>query len=256
MQSIPLAEYRCECGKLLFKGVVRTTQIQIKCKRCGALSSFGPSDARAVSDRYGVLAARDGTILSVSDSVRKILGYTPEELCSMNMRDLRSYESEGKEYEVPLGCTAEEAHRAKDGRLVSVRVRHEPAGTVPVTMLFTCDVQLPAVLNDAPHDFVTHELYLEIDTTLRCRYASYGVTKLLGIPTYSLVGASLEVLLEEGSVRRCRNLARIDHTVYSPRFLENVRLHGAVEQTFRMHVVPMWRDDGVLNGHTILLERE
>lgn len=256
MQSTPLAEYRCACGKLLFKGVVRTTQIQIKCKRCSALSSFGPSDARTLSGRYGVLTAEDGTILSVSDSITKILGYTPEELCSLNLHDLRSYDQGSAGREMPSYGSVVETHRGKDGRSVSVRVRHEPAGMSPAAILYTCDIQPPAVLNDAPNDFIAHELYLEVDTALRCRYASYGVTKLLGIPAYSLVGASLETLLEQGSVRRCRSLTRIDHTVYSPRFLEDVRLHGVTKRTFRIHAVPAWRDDGVLGGYTLLLEED
>jgi phage FluMu protein Com len=36
-----LKEYRCSCGKLLFKGLLGTSIVEIKCKRCNNISSFG-----------------------------------------------------------------------------------------------------------------------------------------------------------------------------------------------------------------------
>jgi len=34
-------EYRCSCGKLLFKGQDLSGIIEIKCKRCGHIKSIG-----------------------------------------------------------------------------------------------------------------------------------------------------------------------------------------------------------------------
>lgn len=33
-------EYRCDCGKLLFKGSLAVAVIEIKCKRCGKVNVF------------------------------------------------------------------------------------------------------------------------------------------------------------------------------------------------------------------------
>jgi len=33
-------EYRCNCGKLLFKGSGLSGKIEIKCKRCGTIKSI------------------------------------------------------------------------------------------------------------------------------------------------------------------------------------------------------------------------
>jgi len=33
-------EYRCECGKLLFKGLLIESEVQIKCRGCGKIISI------------------------------------------------------------------------------------------------------------------------------------------------------------------------------------------------------------------------
>jgi hypothetical protein len=35
-----LKEYRCACGKMLFKGALFLSLVEIKCKRCSAISRF------------------------------------------------------------------------------------------------------------------------------------------------------------------------------------------------------------------------
>jgi hypothetical protein len=41
MENSNLEDYRCICGKLLFKGVVLVSLVEIKCKRCSRVTSFG-----------------------------------------------------------------------------------------------------------------------------------------------------------------------------------------------------------------------
>lgn len=40
--TLPLTDHRCSCGRLLFKGELRTAWIEIKCRRCGELAHFSP----------------------------------------------------------------------------------------------------------------------------------------------------------------------------------------------------------------------
>lgn len=35
-----LHEYRCDCGKLLFKSPFFTGRIEVKCRRCGFIKAF------------------------------------------------------------------------------------------------------------------------------------------------------------------------------------------------------------------------
>lgn len=39
--TLTLQEYRCTCGKLLFKGLVGNSIVEVKCRRCDKVSSFG-----------------------------------------------------------------------------------------------------------------------------------------------------------------------------------------------------------------------
>lgn len=40
MEPNLLIEYRCACGKLLFKGIILVSVVEIKCKRCGQTKTF------------------------------------------------------------------------------------------------------------------------------------------------------------------------------------------------------------------------
>lgn len=40
MITTPLREYRCSCGKLLFKGALGMGSIEIKCRRCSQIRRF------------------------------------------------------------------------------------------------------------------------------------------------------------------------------------------------------------------------
>lgn len=40
MELRSLIEYRCACGKLLFKGLMLVSVVEIKCKRCGETRTF------------------------------------------------------------------------------------------------------------------------------------------------------------------------------------------------------------------------
>lgn len=40
MKFPSLSEYRCDCGKLLFKGSLLLSIIEVKCRRCGKVSVF------------------------------------------------------------------------------------------------------------------------------------------------------------------------------------------------------------------------
>ena len=77
MEKIPLREYRCKCGKLLFKGLLFLGVVEIKCKRCGALvmaEDIRPGSFALVESNADLL------ITIVSGHPRKVLGYTNSDL--------------------------------------------------------------------------------------------------------------------------------------------------------------------------------
>ena len=81
MDSMLNKEYRCDCGKLLFKGMLSSGRIEIKCLRCGKILTI--SDSNIINgpvDNYSISFKPNGEIVDASLSVEKILGYKPDEL--------------------------------------------------------------------------------------------------------------------------------------------------------------------------------
>lgn len=68
MDTTLLKEYRCACGKLLFRGLMHISTVEVKCKRCGKTRVFR-DDARGarsfmlvVDDGGKVVDACDGIV--------------------------------------------------------------------------------------------------------------------------------------------------------------------------------------------------
>lgn len=54
MENLRLKEYRCTCGKLLFKGFLADAVIEIKCKRCEKVSLFKENYSQKISAPFDV----------------------------------------------------------------------------------------------------------------------------------------------------------------------------------------------------------
>jgi PAS domain S-box-containing protein len=84
-----LRTYRCICGKLLFKGLLLSSTIQIKCKKCGELISFqGLSDQPTREDKYALMTDKQGRVISASSNIRRLLGYELDEFLSHTLSSL------------------------------------------------------------------------------------------------------------------------------------------------------------------------
>jgi|WetSurMetagenome_2_1015567.scaffolds.fasta_scaffold829419_1 hypothetical protein len=59
-----LNEYRCKCGRLLFKGALLACRLEIKCKRCGEIKTIVCGDINpdsyAISAGIGLGVLNDG----------------------------------------------------------------------------------------------------------------------------------------------------------------------------------------------------
>ena len=51
MEQFNLSEYRCDCGKLLFKGDLKDCRVEIKCRRCGEIKTIDFSDGKRIENR-------------------------------------------------------------------------------------------------------------------------------------------------------------------------------------------------------------
>lgn len=87
MKSSVQMDYRCNCGKLLFRGLVFHSSVEAKCPRCNKLNFIEGLGMVHNSGRAEILATAKGKMVKVSPSVEAVLGYQPEELLgeSVNM---------------------------------------------------------------------------------------------------------------------------------------------------------------------------
>lgn len=77
-----LREYRCQCGKLLFKGCLLISLVEVKCRACGRIAVFhGATEGDMVtSDRYVLMLDRHARIMDASFNAQQLIGYEPSEL--------------------------------------------------------------------------------------------------------------------------------------------------------------------------------
>ncbi len=70
MSSRLLIDYRCTCGKLLFKGLLCQGFIEVKCRRCGVVSVWTPNSSTEwsliESDEYGNIVMVSGATGEIS----------------------------------------------------------------------------------------------------------------------------------------------------------------------------------------------
>jgi len=91
MDSTFLREYRCDCGRLLFKGVVVTSHIEIKCSRCGKINAIsGIADGFSSERFYTLFLDNRGRVLNTSESARDILGYSKKEITQKYISEIIS----------------------------------------------------------------------------------------------------------------------------------------------------------------------
>lgn len=67
MEPNLLTEYRCVCGKLLFKGFIPASVVEIKCKRCGKTKTFKDNTQGIRS--FMLVVDGDGKIMDACNGV-------------------------------------------------------------------------------------------------------------------------------------------------------------------------------------------
>lgn len=128
MKSSSLREYRCVCGKLLFKGMLVMGSVETKCNRCGAIILTQDLNEDVIGPHsFALLVDGKGEILNASKNAPAVLGYDSAELLSMRLEDL----DQGK------GQEERSRFKKKDGTLVAVSSRNKriAVGTTPCSLV-------------------------------------------------------------------------------------------------------------------------
>lgn len=79
-------EWRCDCGRLLFKGAFLVGIIEVKCARCKRIVYLQEFDTFTTGEESCMMTVDlDGNILSANFGVSTILGYPPEQIIGSNL---------------------------------------------------------------------------------------------------------------------------------------------------------------------------
>ena len=84
-----LKKYRCNCGKMLFKGKLFLSMVEIKCKRCGVIARFcEASSGKSEPSSFIFSLDTKGTILEATHSTESILGHSCDQLVGKSIFEI------------------------------------------------------------------------------------------------------------------------------------------------------------------------
>lgn len=81
-------EWRCSCGRLLFKGVFLVGIIEAKCPRCKSIVYLQEYRAfTAGKDSMMIILSPNGTIVSTTSTIKNVLGFEAADAIGINIKD-------------------------------------------------------------------------------------------------------------------------------------------------------------------------
>lgn len=200
METTILKDYRCDCGKLLLRGMLLTCQIEIKCKRCGMIKVLnGILENSRAPGRYALLLDRSGRIAQSDSAASTALSYSQSELLARNIYHLdpllrpsiykKLWDTTRSEHD---SFALETVQRKKDGSILSVKIRlrflsmkGEKYALMNVDTSHTLHKEMPS---DSQTESTTHfqdQFSAEINTQGILTYVYGIVTHLCGITNLS-----------------------------------------------------------------------
>lgn len=100
MEPSILNDYRCDCGKLLFKGLLLSCKLEIKCKRCGTIKTVivyaDNKNGRSIDlDKlsgcdYSAKIGANGKFLTVDGKLADALGHLIDEMSGKSLLEFVS----------------------------------------------------------------------------------------------------------------------------------------------------------------------
>jgi PAS domain S-box-containing protein len=82
-------DFRCACGKLLFRGMILSGAIEVKCRSCKRIETIESfSGSIRDTERYVLTLNAQENLLRFSASAPAILGYSRDELLKKSVSDI------------------------------------------------------------------------------------------------------------------------------------------------------------------------
>ena len=271
MDTLFLNEHRCQCGKLLLKGIFFDGVLEIECKRCGEINKIGSIKLAADATHYLLIINDKGIIINVSDSACRILGYTQDEFigkCFIQIYPAMSKEI-GKIFFGPESVLNEEnyfrfdtIHQSKDGRKISIIIflkLYQPTVKEKYLLL---SARLKDVVNGKKTfdknalDFLdnTCNFYFDIDRNGINEYMSQSMESFFGYFQKMLIGKNyFDYLPAEIRVKSKKTFKYFSVNEQPYRVVHNVGIgaNGKAIHT-ELYFTPKFDDGGKFVGYCVL----
>lgn len=204
-----LVEYRCQCGHLLFKGMISAgSRLEIKCKRCANIVTLsGNIFSDTQDDHFILILGEDGKILEASPSVERAMGYSLDEIKSLTIFDIAPMATIEVFKKMHNVMKRDDKHtflsdskfRRKDGSDIFLRSKfkvHKYAGRDCMMVFYK--VVGSSLTFEFSKDLVDFEcknlevceLVSEISTDGMILYVSRKLTEFFGKPSVDILGTS------------------------------------------------------------------
>lgn len=270
MESLINQEYRCVCGKLLFKGYIVSGALETKCPRCHTLTTVG--DSLREPGRYAFLLDRDASIVNATHTAAEVLGYPLSELIGKHYYDISKAMSRAlyeRVFDTLMKQSVKKIHYQhglqvrKDGGVipVDVRFRMTEENGKPV-ILCICNPGLSQ--REGIEVFGTDiadvcDGYAEVNPDRMFTLVSEQLKNLLGYEQEEMVGRAISDFvyhLEDAKEQRDR-IAQIKSRFDSRepfRVIDSTLQHKEGRAVvLSLYFMPTFDEEGVFGGYRVLI---
>jgi PAS domain S-box-containing protein len=268
MNTLFLNEYRCQCGKLLLKGLFFDGALEVKCKRCSHIKKLGNITLIKDTDRYLLIINKDGLIINVSCSAGRVLGYGRDELIDKHFT-LISPSLPAEIINKVFGPEAildtdnyfqlDTFHQTKDGKKIPVNVLAKLYQTdndekYLLTLIKLKKTNEPSVDDESDYSKKVCDFYFDLDKQGRKEYLSPSVEKIFGFCPERVVGRSyFDCLPEESRAESKKTFEHFASNELPYRIIHETEI-GINNNKIKsdLYFTPKFNDHGTFVGYRVL----
>jgi len=271
LDKLFLNEQRCQCGKLLLKGLFFDGALEIKCKKCGTINRIGSIKLADDDTHYMLIRNSKGVITNVSQSACLLLGYTHEELIGKNFSEINPLLSKrldesffftdsllGDDNYIKFDTT----HRTKDGRNVPInvvaRLYHPTESDKQILLLAELidEEKNENVSKKNDLEFMANvcDLYFDIDKNGMIEYVSQSAEKITGYLQDEFVGKKFFDFTTDGDTEEAIKIFKNFSLLGQPYRINSRAFLNKKGHTMsgEMYFAPKYNDMGNFVGYCVL----
>ncbi len=267
MSTLFLKEQRCECGKLLLKGIFLQANLEIKCKKCGKITQIGSLKDSISDSQYLLVLDEKGSITNADEAASSFLGYSHEELVGKHFSEIDKYlpKEIGEKLMPPNSILSfddyfqiDSYNCTKEGKKLAVNVLlklYKPSSAeTNVLASVTVKNDDVKIIESERFKEYTCDFYFDLDKDGTCKAMSASIEDLFGILPKSGIGANYYDFVAED--KKAETIERFQYFVSKEqayRVLGHIGLDAYGNVTHSdLFFTPNLNGDGKFIGYRVL----